>query len=591
MDWRAALVTFARSRLAAAAALAAAALSLLAASAPAAVETVTLQAAADTYLRSGAPDTNEGGSSFLRLRASGDNRALVRFDQAALQAAVGSGTLVSASLELQITGNGDNWGSTGRTISAYRLAIPWAEGNGFVDQGSPPSRGTGSGATWACAADSDISDQGQDCAGSTAWEMGQPNQPQLHPWVEPATATTLITNGLAGKVSFDVTADVQAFLAGTANHGWILKKDVEGAAGLIELASRESGSGGPRLVLSVDAASGPPVNVTAPVVSGEPQEESTLTASSGGWTGSPAIDLQWQRCSVYSEAVTAADPIAWWRLSESGGTTLADVSGYQNNGSYPAGVTLGVPGAVAGLAGGDVDTGASFDGTGSAVVPPSDTLDALVGDFTIETWVRPGSNASSVPLLAKAAADGTTVGDLPALLYGVVLDAGGTVSMRLRLVEDGDGDEIGEEGLDELPDITRDVMVQAPLAAGPSGWSHVAATYDGTAMRIYVNGALAASQPAEGVVESGPEQPVTIAGLQSSFYTGALDEMALYAYSWKTPPFRPTSQRWARAARTSSTRPIRRTGSPKRIRRAEFASASTRRTPSALPAPCPNRQR
>ena len=118
-------------------------LALVVVSASAATDVVTVPASADTYLRSGAPDTNEGGSSFLRMRASGDNRALVRFDQAALEQAVGSGTLVSASLKLDITGNGNNWGSSGRAISVFRLTSNWAEGKGFVDRGSPPNRGTG----------------------------------------------------------------------------------------------------------------------------------------------------------------------------------------------------------------------------------------------------------------------------------------------------------------------------------------------------------------------------------------------------------------------------------------------------------------
>jgi hypothetical protein len=42
---------------------------LLVGSASGATNTVTVSAAADTYVRSGAPDTNEGNSSFLRLRA------------------------------------------------------------------------------------------------------------------------------------------------------------------------------------------------------------------------------------------------------------------------------------------------------------------------------------------------------------------------------------------------------------------------------------------------------------------------------------------------------------------------------------------
>lgn len=162
---------------------------------------VALQASADTYLRSGAPDTNEGGSTFLRLRASGDNRTIVRVDQAALEDAVGDSTVVSASLKFRIDSNGNNWGSSGRTIGAYRLTSVWSEGTGFVDGGSPPNRGTGSGATWACASDSDISNQAKNCSGASEWEMGKPNQPQLHPWVAQATGEALITNGMAGTVS------------------------------------------------------------------------------------------------------------------------------------------------------------------------------------------------------------------------------------------------------------------------------------------------------------------------------------------------------------------------------------------------------
>lgn len=219
----------------------------------AATDVVTLQASADTYLRSGAPNTNEGSSSFLRLRASGDNRALVRFDQTALQAAAQDRWLVSARLELTITHNANNWGPSGRTISVYRLTSPWEEGNGFVDQGSPPNRGAGSGATWECAVDANIANQARDCSGSTQWEMGKPNQPGLHPWVEPATASVLITNDLTGTISFDVTDNVDAFLSeASENFGWIVKKDVEGDPGLVEFASRESGSSGPRLILEFD---------------------------------------------------------------------------------------------------------------------------------------------------------------------------------------------------------------------------------------------------------------------------------------------------------------------------------------------------
>src|SRR5688500_11962933 len=48
--------------------------------------TQSFGASADTYLRNGIPNTNEGGSTYLRVRDAGNNRALIRFDQAAIQA-------------------------------------------------------------------------------------------------------------------------------------------------------------------------------------------------------------------------------------------------------------------------------------------------------------------------------------------------------------------------------------------------------------------------------------------------------------------------------------------------------------------------
>src|SRR6266496_3547521 len=209
------------------------------AQAPAMSTAASFDATADTYVRSGADNTNEGAATFMRLQASGDNRALVRFDQAAMQAFIDGGAVVSAKLRLTITNPGRNWGPSGRTVDAHRLIVDWAEGNGFTD-GNPSTRGTGSGATWNCAVDSDISNQQKDCSGATEWEMGQPNQPQLHPWVQTPTSTVTITSNQSGVVEWDVTADVAAFHSGSAsNFGWIIKKTDEGQAGQVEFGRSE----------------------------------------------------------------------------------------------------------------------------------------------------------------------------------------------------------------------------------------------------------------------------------------------------------------------------------------------------------------
>jgi len=172
----------------------------------------------------------QGTEPILRLRASGNNRALLRLDSAAVATAVGSGTVTSARLEPTIVLNADNWGATGRTIDLHRLTQAWTE----------------AGATWNCGDDLDPGNQKPDCP-LTAWEMGGAGP---HPWIATPTATRLITNGLQGVITFDVTADVQAMLGAGSHPGWILKKTEEGPSGRVEFGSRESATP-PRLVLEI----------------------------------------------------------------------------------------------------------------------------------------------------------------------------------------------------------------------------------------------------------------------------------------------------------------------------------------------------
>ena len=190
-----------------------------------------LGAAADTYLRQGTPNQNQGTESVLKLQASGKNRGLLWCDPATIRGAVGADSLASARLELTIALNADNWGSSGRTIDLHRLTQAWRE----------------LGATWNCADDTDPTNSVADCSGETAWAM---DGPEPRPWVATPTATQVITNGLTGVVALNVTADVADLLLGSGVlHGWILKKTDEGASGRVDFGSRESDSP-PRLVLT-----------------------------------------------------------------------------------------------------------------------------------------------------------------------------------------------------------------------------------------------------------------------------------------------------------------------------------------------------
>jgi hypothetical protein len=184
---------------------------------------------ADTYLKQGTPNKNQGADSVMRVRQSGKNRGLVRFDDAVFTGVTGQ--IVSARIEVDIVFNANNWGTTGRTVDAHRMLVAWTE----------------LGATWNCGDDSDTSDQSPDC-GTTAWEMRSLDPSPFEPT---PSGTLLVTKDLTGVVSFDVTDDVRAIVAGQmSNFGWILKKTKEGQPGHIQLGTKESGSPA-RLVIEV----------------------------------------------------------------------------------------------------------------------------------------------------------------------------------------------------------------------------------------------------------------------------------------------------------------------------------------------------
>lgn len=205
---------------------------------------VSLPASADSYIQSGQPNKNNNSDTFIRVQESGSNRGLVRFDQTAIASAVGSAGLASAKLRLSIASNGNNWGSSGGTVGAHRLSVAWSE----------------TGATWNCPSDSNLANSAADC--SPTWNM---TNSASWPFQQTPAAVVTIQNGQSGWVEWDVTADVAAFLAGTAqNQGWMVRKMNESAAGKADFSSRE-GANPPQLVITTGTP--PPPTSQGPIFS------------------------------------------------------------------------------------------------------------------------------------------------------------------------------------------------------------------------------------------------------------------------------------------------------------------------------------
>lgn len=209
----------------------------------ASAQTVALPATADTYLRQGSPNQNQGQEVLLHVQQSGHNRMLVAMDSAAIAAAVGSGSLASATLELYVTDSA-GWGTAGRTVDLHRITASWSE----------------SGATWNCAVDTNPANSQPNC--TTQWDGGtfddEPGDSVLH------------TNSTSGYLQWNVTDDVRAFLAGTPNYGWLAKLSDETLGGNVDYTSRQGSSTAqrPRLVLVVESPEfdqvPPSISITTP---------------------------------------------------------------------------------------------------------------------------------------------------------------------------------------------------------------------------------------------------------------------------------------------------------------------------------------
>jgi hypothetical protein len=188
-----------------------------------------------------------------------------------------------------------------------------------------------------------------------------------------------------------------------------------------------------------------------------------------------------------------------WRLDETGGTTATDALG-RHHGAFENGVMLGQPGALAGDA---ANRAARFDGSNDQVrVPDAPGLDT--GDsFTLEAWVR------------RTATSSTKV--YRVLSKGEANYAFGFTNNLLALRKQGH------------VDVARSQSVLTDTA----GWHHIAATKDGAAVRLYLDGVDVTSSatlpsPMPAMVDTNESLFIGRASNASAGFPGFIDEPAVY---------------------------------------------------------------
>ncbi|WP_127129607.1 LamG domain-containing protein [Georgenia sp. SYP-B2076] len=143
-----------------------------------------------------------------------------------------------------------------------------------------------------------------------------------------------------------------------------------------------------------------------------------------------------------------------WLMDEGSGSVVGDSSGAGHNGA-----TRGAVSWVSGVE----KTALSLGAGGSALIPDAPTLD-LSGPMTVAAWVRPAE--ARTQYVVKKAAQNATDG------FELGLASGGQAFFRVNQTTSGD---------------TYRATATSPLANG--NWAHLVGTFDGTTMRIYVDGA------------------------------------------------------------------------------------------------------
>ena len=154
----------------------------------------------------------------------------------------------------------------------------------------------------------------------------------------------------------------------------------------------------------------------------------------------------------------------------------------------------------------------SFNGTSKVTVPDAPSLDLTTG-MTLEAWVYPtvAGGGEWPTIMMKEAPPGLPY-TFAYVLYGKVWSPTGPVRPGMRTF------------------TTAGQAVSGGSVLPANTWSHFAGTYDGTTLRVYINGTQVASLAATGALVNSSGLLSIGGNLVSSieYFTGRLDEIRLY---------------------------------------------------------------
>ena len=187
--------------------------------------------------------------------------------------------------------------------------------------------------------------------------------------------------------------------------------------------------------------------------------------------------------------------VADYRFNETSGTTVVDHSGLGNNG-----VTTGS--GIARVMDAQRGSVVQFSASGRISVPDADSLD-LRAAMTLEAWVKPTSISGWRTVMLK--------------------EGSGTLAYGLYSSDDGSkpAGYVRVNGVDRA--------VRGPKALTSGEWTHLAMTYDGETMRLFVNGEEKESRSQTGnALVTGGRLSIGGNSVWGEYFRGQMDDVRIY---------------------------------------------------------------
>lgn len=188
------------------------------------------------------------------------------------------------------------------------------------------------------------------------------------------------------------------------------------------------------------------------------------------------------------------NPIRYYRLGETSGTTAVDSGSQAQNGTINGTVT-----PVAGLIVSDPNGAFSFDGSTGYISLPTTGLPTGSQSVSLECWIR-YSSSSGFPM---------------------------PVSLGTRI-----NGELTDMYLNPSFELHAEYVALADVNGGVLAANtpyHAVTTYDGTTLSIYINGQLIDHTPVTGNITYGGAAIGAQANPLGGYWPGIVDEVAIYS--------------------------------------------------------------